>query len=90
MKTARLLSAPLSPRGRGGEKKGNYIQEDPALVTTAFGRLKDLPRLSPQFVEPVETNPEVTAAFAPHPRPFDHENPLVCNSQRNLQCKDKD
>ena len=30
-----------------------------------FDRLKDLPRLPPQFVEPVETNPEVTAAFVP-------------------------
>ena len=45
-------------------------------------RLKDLPRLPPKFVEPVETNPEVTAAFAPHPRPFDHEDPLVCHSQK--------
>ena len=31
-------------------------------------RLKDLP---PKFVELVETNPEVTSAFAPHPRLFD-------------------
>ena len=31
-------------------------------------RLKDLP---PKFVELVETNPEVTSTFAPHPRPFD-------------------
>ena len=25
----------------------------------------------PKFVELVETNPDVTSAFAPHPRPFD-------------------
>ena len=43
-------------------------------------RLKDLPRFPPKFVEPVETNPEIISAFALHPRPFDHEDPLVCNS----------
>ena len=32
-------------------------------------KLRDLP--IPKFVEPVETNPDVTSAFAPHPRPFD-------------------
>ena len=32
-----------------------------------FDRLKDLP---PEFVELVETNPDVTLAFASHP--FDH------------------
>ena len=39
-------------------------------------KFRDFP--DPQFVEPVETNPEVTPAFAPHL--FDHEDPLVCNS----------
>ena len=36
-------------------------------------KLKDLPRLPPKFVEPVETNPEVTPTFAPLPalRPSD-------------------
>ena len=63
---------------KGYSSIGNYIQENPALVVTSFGRLRDSP--NPQFVEPVETNPEVTAAFAPHARPFDHEGPLVCNS----------
>ncbi len=28
-----------------------------------FDRLKDLPRFLPKFVEPVETNPNVTSAF---------------------------
>ena len=32
-------------------------------------KFRDFP--NPQFVEPVETNPDVTPAFAPHPRPFD-------------------
>ena len=35
-----------------------------------FDKLKDLPRLPPQFVELVETNPEVTSAFAPPPPAF--------------------
>ena len=35
-----------------------------------FDRLKDLPRLLPKFVEPVETNPEVTSTFAPTPGPL--------------------
>ena len=37
------------------------------LVATSFGRLRDLP--NPQFVELVETNPEVTAAVALAPGP---------------------
>ena len=32
-----------------------------------FDRLKDLPRFPPQFVELVETNPEITSAFTPPP-----------------------
>ena len=42
------------------------------------------PLPNPQFVEPVETNPEVTSAFAPHLLPFDYEDPLVCNSHNLL------
>ena len=35
---------------------------------STLDRLRDLP--IPKFVEPVETNPEVTSAFAPHPQLF--------------------
>ena len=34
-------------------------------------KLEHLPRFPPQFVELVETNPEVTPTLAPGPRPFD-------------------
>ena len=40
-------------------------------IPRPFDRLKDLPRLPPQFVELVETNPDVTSAFASLPEPFD-------------------
>ena len=43
-------------------------QEGSAFVTISFGRPRDFP--NPKFVEPVETNPEVTAAFAPAPDPL--------------------
>ena len=39
--------------------KGNYIQDDPR----SFDKLRDLP--VPKFVEPVETNPDVTSPSGP-------------------------
>ena len=51
------------------ERTAESSQEGRARVATSIGRPRDFP--NPKFVEPVETNPEVTPAFAPTPRPFD-------------------
>ena len=49
------------------ERAAESSQEGLALVATSFGRLRDFP--NPKFVEPVETNPEVTPALPRCPPP---------------------
>ena len=44
-------------------------------------KLKTFPAFPPQFVEPVETNPEVTPTLAPDPRPFDRLKTFPQNSR---------
>ena len=49
---------------------GDYIQEDPASVATPFDMVRPFGTLkTPQFVEPVETNPEWTPAPTRCPAP---------------------
>ena len=50
------------------ERAAESSQEGRARVATSIGRPRDFP--NPKFVEPVETNPEVTPAFAPTPGPL--------------------
>ena len=59
------MSITLSYTSRKGMtyKRIRYLLRHPSTGSETFP--------TPQFVELVETNPVVTSAFAPHPRPFD-------------------
>ena len=50
-------------------RKGMTYKRIPYLLRHPSTSSETFP--TPQFVELVETNPVVTSAFAPHPRPFD-------------------
>ena len=43
------------------------------IAISKHSKFKDLP--IPKFVEPVETNPDVTSALAPHPDPLTRFDP---------------